>query len=134
MRVDKAQHQKFCLNDKQILKLAQWVQQIEDHYSTIHGKWCPMDIEWAIDGLTDELYIVQARPETIHSQKQGESIKEYVIEDKASARDLLLEGVAVGDKIGTGRVRRIFTLDGRDGSSDGSRLGTPYEESICNNY
>ncbi len=118
VRVDKAQQRKFCLDDEQILKLAEWVQEIEDHYSSIHGKWCPMDIEWAIDGLTDELYIVQARPETIHSQKQGANLKEYEIVDKTSARDLILEGVAVGDKIGAGPVRRIFTLDGRDGSSD----------------
>jgi pyruvate,water dikinase len=118
VRVDKAQQGKFCLDDDQILKLAKWVQEIEDHYTCIHGKWCPMDIEWAIDGLTNELYIVQARPETIHSQEKGGMLKEYEIEDKGPARDLILEGVAVGDKIGTGAVRRIFTLDGRDGSSD----------------
>jgi len=118
VRVDKAQQGKFCLDDQQVLKLARWVQEIEDHYSSLHGKWCPMDIEWAIDGLSNELYIVQARPETIHSQKQEEILKEYEITDKNTERDLILEGVAVGDKIGTGSVRRIFTLDGRDGSSD----------------
>ncbi len=118
VRVDKAQQRKFCLDDPQILKLAKWVQEIENHYSEIHGKWCPMDIEWAIDGLSNELYIVQARPETIHSQKQGELIKEYEILDKISGTDLILEGIAVGDKVGAGPVRRIFTLDGRDGSSD----------------
>jgi len=118
VRVDKAQQGKFCLDDQQVLKLARWVQEIEDHYSSLHGKWCPMDIEWAIDGLSNELYIVQARPETIHSQKQEEILKEYEITDKNTERDLILEGVAVGDKIGAGSVRRIFTLDGRDGSSD----------------
>ncbi len=118
VRVDKEQQRKFCLDDRQILQLAKWVQQIEDHYSSVHGKWCPMDIEWAIDGLTNELYIVQARPETIHSQNQEDIITEYEISNKTALNDLLLEGVAVGDKVGTGRVRRIFTLDGRDGSSD----------------
>ena len=118
VRVDKAQQRQFCLEDGQILKLAKWVQEIEDHYSSIRGKWCPMDIEWAIDGLSNELFIVQARPETIHSQNGGDIIKEYQIEGEASTRDLIMEGVAVGDKLGTGRVRRIFTLDGRDGSSD----------------
>ncbi|MDX1333832.1 MAG: phosphoenolpyruvate synthase, partial [Robiginitalea sp.] len=118
VRVDKAQQGKFCLDDRQVLKLAKWVQEIEDHYTSLHGKWCPMDIEWAIDGLSNELYIVQARPETIHSQKQEAFLREYEISDKNTERDLILEGVAVGDKIGAGSVRRIFTLDGRDGSSD----------------
>ena len=118
VRVDKAQQRNFCLEDEQVIQLAKWVQQIEDHYSAIHGKWCPMDIEWALDGLTNELFIVQARPETIHSQKEGENITEFEIADKTTSKDLLLEGVAVGDKVGAGPVRRIFTLDGRDGSSD----------------
>ena len=118
VKVDKAQQRKFCLEDAQVLQLAKWVQKIEEHYSLLHGRWCPMDVEWAIDGLSHELYIVQARPETIHSQKQGELLKEYEVADKSATRDLILEGVAVGDKVGTGAVRRIFTLDGRDGSSD----------------
>lgn len=110
---------KFCLNDAQIVELANWVQKIEDYYSKIRGTWCPMDIEWAIDGLSNELFIVQARPETIHSQEETNTIKEYEIEDVASLNDkLILEGVAVGDKIGSGKVYRIYSLDGRDGSSD----------------
>ncbi len=109
----------FCLNDKQIVQLAEWVQKIEDYYSEKRGGWCPMDIEWAIDGLSNELFIVQARPETIHSQEETNSIKEYAIEDAGNLEDkLILEGVAVGDKIGTGKVYRIYSLDGRDGSSD----------------
>ena len=117
--VDKKQQRGFCLKDDQIIQLATWVQKIEDHYSERTGAWCPMDIEWAIDGLTNELYIVQARPETIHSQQPTETIKEYEIEDSNVLKEkLLLEGVAVGDKIGCGKVRRLLTLDGRDGSSD----------------
>lgn len=117
--LDKKIQNQFSLNDTQIIKLAKWVQKIEDYYSAIKGSWCPMDIEWAIDGLTDELYIVQSRPETIHSQQQSETIKEYEIEDSSKLdKKLILEGVAVGDKIGSGKVRRILTLDGRDGSSD----------------
>ncbi|MCR9228415.1 MAG: phosphoenolpyruvate synthase [Flavobacteriaceae bacterium] len=109
----------FCLKDTQVMQLAQWVQKIEEHYSSRRGSWCPMDIEWAVDGLTNELFIVQARPETIHSQEQSDNIKEYEIEDEDQLKDkLILDGVAVGDKIGTGKVHRIFTLDGRDGSSD----------------
>lgn len=117
--VEKDKQIQFCLKDDQIVQLAKWVQQIEDYYSKVRGSWCPMDVEWAIDGLTNELYIVQARPETIHSQEQTESIKEYEIKNSNQLADkLILEGVAVGDKIGSGKVRRILTLDGRDGSSD----------------
>lgn len=117
--VDKKIQDTFCLKDTQILQLAQWVQKIENYYSTLRGTWCPMDIEWAIDGLTNELYIVQARPETIHSQEQTASIKEYEIEgEEHLKKKLILEGVAVGDKIGNGKVHRIFSLDGRDGSAD----------------
>jgi pyruvate,water dikinase len=109
----------FCLSDSQIIQLAQWVQKIEDYYTKKRGSWCPMDIEWAIDGLSNELFIVQARPETIHSQEQTDSIKEYEIEEASQLADkLILEGVAVGDKIGSGKVYRIYSLDGRDGSSD----------------
>jgi pyruvate,water dikinase len=117
--VDQNIQDTFCLKDAQIIQLAQWVQKIENYYSSLRGSWCPMDIEWAIDGLSHELYIVQARPETIHSQEQSDGIKEYEIEDEDQLADkLILEGVAVGDKIGTGKVHRIFSLDGRDGSAD----------------
>ncbi len=117
--VDQKIQDTFCLKDTQIVQLAQWVQKIENYYSSLRGSWCPMDIEWAIDGLSNELYIVQARPETIHSQEQTGSIKEYEIEDIDQLSDkLILEGVAVGDKIGNGKVYRIFSLDGRDGSAD----------------
>jgi len=118
--VDKSQQKAFCLNDAQIVQLAEWVQKIEDYYTSLRGSWCPMDVEWAIDGLSGELYIVQARPETIHSRLENENtIKEYRIEKPEQlAEKLILEGVAVGDKIGIGKVRKILTLDGRDGSSD----------------
>ncbi len=118
--VDIKKQHSFCLTDDQIIQLAQWVQKIEDYYTSLRGSWCPMDIEWAIDGLSNELYIVQARPETIHSQlEEDNTIKEYRIEQPEQLKDkLILEGVAVGDKIGMGNVRKILTLDGRDGSSD----------------
>ena len=61
--VDSLSQQKFCLDDASILKLARWVVLIEEYYSGLKGRWCPMDIEWAVDGLSGELFIVQARPE-----------------------------------------------------------------------
>ena len=108
----------FCINEEQILQLASWVIKIEDYYTAKRGVWTPMDVEWAIDGLTNELFIVQARPETIHSQLGGDTIVEYTMAKKPSSEDLILEGIAVGDKIGAGKVRKMFSLDGRDGSVD----------------
>ena len=101
----------FCLNDEQILQLARWVVLIEEHYSNIHHRWCPMDTEWAVDGLSGELFIVQARPETIHSQKSSNKIVSYTIEKSADPADVLLTGVAVGDKIASGKVKIVHSYD-----------------------
>lgn len=108
--VERSNQQRFCLRDNQILQLSQWVCKIEDYYSQLKGKWCPMDVEWAVDGLTNELYIVQARPETIHSQKEHHNITSYSIESTATP---LLKGIAVGDKISSGKVNILFSLDKR---------------------
>lgn len=108
--VERSNQQRFCLKDKQILQLAEWVCKIEDYYSQLKGKWCPMDIEWAVDGLSNELFIVQARPETIHSQKEHHTITSYAIESNATP---LLKGIAVGDKIASGQVNILFSLDKR---------------------
>jgi pyruvate,water dikinase len=108
----------FCINEEQILQLASWVCKIEDYYTEKRGIWTPMDVEWAIDGLSKELFIVQARPETIHSQLGKDTLVEYTMLEKPGADKVLLTGIAVGDKIGAGKVRRMFTLDGRDGSVD----------------
>jgi len=71
-----------------------------------------MDVEWAVDGLSKELFIVQARPETIHSQKDHNKIIEYVMDDSTSKK-ALVRGIAVGDKIGAGKVSILFSLDKR---------------------
>jgi len=89
---------KFVISDDEILTLAQWACIIEDHYNK------PMDIEWAKDGQTKELFIVQARPETVHSQKDMATMKTYVLDEKGT---LLAEGEAVGSKIGQGEVNVI---------------------------
>lgn len=110
--VEKKQQQHFCLSDAQIMQLATWVRCIETYYSEKKGRWCPMDVEWAVDGLTDELYIVQARPETIHSRKDHNMITSYGIDHTANAKQLL-RGIAVGDKIAAGQVNILFSLDNR---------------------
>ena len=75
-----------------------------------------MDVEWAIDGLTNELYIVQARPETIHSRKKTDTLVEYKINTENLTP--IVKGSAVGDKIANGEVTIMYSLDGRDGTFD----------------
>jgi pyruvate,water dikinase len=96
----------FSLADKEVLKLANWACLIEDHYSELAGHSQPMDIEWAKDGITGELFIVQARPETVHSTKSRTAVAETY---RLSAQHglPLVKGQAVGEKIGVGRVRVV---------------------------
>ena len=119
VHVGNTQQRQFCISDKQALKLAEWVCIIEDYYTELKGHWYPMDIEWAIDGLSGKLFIVQARPETIHSRKKDNSLSEYIIDD-TNGTTIRLTGIAVGDKIGQGKIQKMYSLDGRDGSFDGS--------------
>jgi pyruvate, water dikinase len=109
--VDNPAQEKFCMEDDQILQLAQWVTQIEDYYTKIKGHWCPMDVEWAVDGLTGGLFIVQARPETIHSRKDHNTLIEYVMQPHNNQP--LVTGIAVGDKIASGKVHIMYSLDKR---------------------
>lgn len=109
---EKAQQKRFCLDDAMILKLANWVCTIEDYYSGLHNRWCPVDVEWAVDGMTHELYIVQARPETIHSRKNNSVFTEYIMEDEGNVEPIL-KGIAVGDKIASGKVNILYSLDKR---------------------
>jgi pyruvate,water dikinase len=98
-----------CLSDDDVLTLARWACLIEDHYSQVAGHWQPMDIEWAKDGLTGELIIVQARPETVHSAKPRTAAAE-MYHLTASAGAPVVSGQAVGEKIGVGRVRVVHDL------------------------
>jgi len=109
--VDKAAQKKFCLDDTRVLQLSRWVLHIENYYSTLKNHWCPMDIEWAVDGLSGQLFIVQARPETIHSRKNHNTLTEYVMRPHTEAH--AVKGIAVGDKIATGKVKIMYSLDKR---------------------
>src|SRR5258707_10412506 len=110
---DKHLQQRFCLEEATILKLSSWVCLIEEYYSRLKQHWCPMDVEWAVDGLSGELFIVQARPETIHSRKQHNTLTEYRLSDAARLAKPILKGIAVGDKIGSGKVNIMHSLDKR---------------------
>lgn len=105
---------KFCLSDSEILKLSEWVIKIENYYSKTHNKWSPMDIEWAYDGILNEMFIVQARPETVNSNKSQTEIIEYKI-DTDVEKNVLVTGISVGDKIGSGKVK---ILNSHNGISD----------------
>ena len=106
----------FVLSEKEILQLAKWGVLIEEHYSNKYKKWTPMDMEWAKDGRTGELFIVQARPETIHALRDFSKIKEYVLESskvsKFKSLKPIIKGASVGSKIAVGKARVI--LDAKD--------------------
>lgn len=96
--VHEADRKSFVLTDQQVIKLAKWGTIIEDHYQK------PMDIEWAYDGVSNELYIVQARPETVQARKDLNTIEEYHLLEKGQ---IITEGAAVGSKIGCGKAHFI---------------------------
>ena len=102
--VPDADQRRFCISDNDILTLAGYALTIEDHYSAKAGKPVPMDIEWAKDGETGELFIVQARPETVQSQKTGDILETYHIDERG---EVLAVGKSIGDKIATGKARVI---------------------------
>jgi len=110
---EKSFQQRFCIGDEAILQLADWVSKIEKYYSGIKKQWTPMDVEWAIDGLNKQLFIVQARPETIHSRKDHDKLTEYIINEPERAEKILIKGIAVGDKIASGKVNILFSMDKR---------------------
>jgi len=107
--VPRLDRMRFSITDNDVLDLARQALIIEDHYSNNKGQWCPMDIEWAKDGIDGKLYIVQARPETVHSLKQHQTVlEEFVInKDEASKQKVLATGKSVGRKISTGKARVI---------------------------
>ena len=115
------QANRFALDEDDILQLAGWACAIENHYSERRGEFCPMDMEWAKDGRTDELFIVQARPETVQSRRSTTSLERYHL--KGSSKKLLT-GRSVGEKIASGSVRLIRDVHALDQFRDGEILVT----------
>ena len=104
-----SERERYCLADTEVIQLARWACLIEDHYSQIAGRLQPMDIEWAKDGSTGELFIVQARPETVHSAKStNRGAEVYQLREKPPVA--LIAGQAVGEKIAAGPVRVITDI------------------------
>jgi len=113
--VDEKDQNKFSLSNDEILTLSKQSLEIEKYYSNKKGSWSPMDIEWAKDGNDNELYIVQARPETVHSLKQEQTFyEEFSIPNREANKDkIIATGKSIGNKISSGKARII---------SDASRM------------
>ncbi len=109
--VDKAERARFCLSDAEVSELAKQAMIIEKHYK------CPMDIEWAKDGDDGKLYIVQARPETVKSRTPANVMERYLLKETGT---VLVEGRAIGQRIGAGKVRIIKDVS-RDGQGTARR-------------
>lgn len=105
-----AKRNQYVLNDDEITRLANWALMIEQYYKR------PMDIEWAKDGLTNELFIIQARPETVHSQRNPAIIEQYEIKQKGK---VLTSGSAIGGKVATGIARILLSPDDASKLNDG---------------
>jgi pyruvate,water dikinase len=118
VRVPVADRNRPILCDDEILQLARWAIEIEEHYSQRAGRETPMDIEWAKDGASGELFIVQARPETVHSQRKP-LIESYRLLEKGK---LLVTGKSVGSRIGRGRVRVVHRPDELSAFEEGEVL------------
>jgi len=105
----------FVLSDGEILKLAEWAAAIENHYQK------PMDMEWAKDGRTSELFIVQARPETVQSRKEAGQMKTYRLKEKS---EKLLEGLAIGEAVAAGKSQIVKNPEDIDQFDEGAILVT----------
>ncbi|GAA4651515.1 phosphoenolpyruvate synthase [Kistimonas scapharcae] len=113
--VDVAERQRFSVSDDEVQALARQALIIEKHYER------PMDIEWAKDGDDGELYIVQARPETVKSRSEGNTMERYLLSEKGT---VLVEGRSIGQKIGSGVVKVIHNLSEMDKVQPGDVLVT----------
>jgi len=103
IKTTKSEQQKFCISDEDVLQLAKWSMLVEQHYKR------SMDMEWAKDGKTGELFLVQARPETVQSKKNLKVLEEYVL-DKSKSPKVLVAGLSVGSKIGQGKASVIKSV------------------------
>lgn len=119
--VSRHDRQQFVLHDEQILELARAAVKIEDYYSLQAGQWTPMDIEWALDGEDGLLYIVQARPETVHQKQSTLELTRY---HRTGSAPVVCEGQSIGQKMVSGRARVIKKLEDLKSFEQGDILVT----------
>jgi pyruvate,water dikinase len=125
IQTNEQEQRSFCLSNEQILHLAGMILRIEEHYSALKGSWCPMDIEWAQDGVDKKLYIIQARPETVHASavdKKPEIVRYYSTMDLKPP--ILVTGQSIGQEIVAGSVRIISSVNDIDQIKEGEILVT----------
>jgi pyruvate, water dikinase len=113
--------ERFVLSDDEILTLARWAVIVEEHYSRLRGAPVPMDIEWAKDGRSGELFLVQARPETVHARREALVLERFHLETRG---EVLATGRSVGEKVGQGRARIIRFVADLDQLQQGEVLVT----------
>ena len=98
----------YSLNDSQIKELGRIVSRLEKNYSELYGKKIGVDVEWALDGLDKKLYIIQTRPETIHSHTKKLQLSNYILKERSN---VLITGVSVGKKISCGKVKVLKSMN-----------------------
>lgn len=114
---------KLSLTDEDVIQLSSWALKIENYYSHLNKHYTPMDIEWAKDGRSGELFILQARPETVHAGRARARAETFILDkDKNKKVEVLLRGRAVGTKIGTGEVKIIHSISDFSQFKDGNIL------------
>lgn len=107
IEVSRAERDKLSISDEDVITLSKWAVTIEDYYSKLNGHDTPMDLEWGKDGKTGKLFILQARPETVHSQESALKQSSFVLKERSK---VLASGRSVGAKIGSGAVRIIHDV------------------------
>jgi pyruvate,water dikinase len=117
--VEPARSALWSLTDEEVLQLARWALKIEQHFTARRGAPVPMDIEWAKDGVTGALFIVQARPETVHAQQTSATLRRWTLQTKVAP---LVEGLAVGSAVAAGKVRVVRHIDQMSEVQDGDVL------------
>jgi pyruvate,water dikinase len=123
-KVSLIDQQKYALSDEQVQQIAQLVMRIEDYFSSVEGQWSPMDVEWAIDGLDNLIYIVQARPETVFRNKKSDhTYTQYRLDNPKTSAEIV-QGVGIGNKIVSGTVCCITNLADADKVKKGDILVT----------
>ncbi len=105
--VSKKDRARFALTDPEVLELAKMVATIDTYYSKLHKRWTPMDVEWAKDGVDGKIYILQARPETVHSQKKRCVYTTYTLLKKPAQKDIIVTGLSIGEYIVSGPARVV---------------------------
>ncbi len=119
IKTSKEEQNRFCISDEDVMCLAEYAIKIEEHYSKEAGFHKPMDMEWAKDGVDGEIYIVQARPETVESRKEDTHLEIYKLKEQSP---VILTGQAVGTKIGAGKVCKITDPSKLDTFKEGDVL------------